>query len=1358
MKKEYVQDIADRLIEQIKSNTAPWQKPWEAGQSIEGLPINLNTGKPYRGMNLVNLMSVAENKGYEDNRWITYKGAEKLGAQVKKGEKSTSIHYWKFYEEQVLKDEDNKPILDKDGKQITVQVKLDNPRVFFANVFNAEQIDGLPPKEQIIKPIAEWERHKRAEEILEASGVSIRHKPGDAAYYRPSIDEITLPKREQFQTGDRYYATALHELGHATGHPSRLNRDLSGGFGSENYAKEELRAELASLFIGQELQIGHDPGQHIAYLKSWVKVLEDDPKEIFRAARDADLISSFLLDLSQEQKIENTQTSDQNIEEIKQVFLMRQQNQELDQSVKALNRVGKKSGFSLALQPNGDSLKATFVKGNDAIDPYLLVQKDGSMGLIKNIDSPMIMYSKPEAITAVIGAISPFREAVTVLEGAKRFIAKVQDEEEKLQIDSFTNNFKSLNDALEKQFKDHDVSALIELEKVGNLESLKVSYIGKDSDLHHYSTNISEKGFLSIAYNGVNVPSTNTGSVKTHLNDITDASLGYVDLVYNGKNHTEEVVSKLKLYKENALGDSPYTTWTTLSTVAKESGVFARISENIVPPALSEEERQQQPKFIINYLDQDKINLDVNTLVFENGKAVTLQKNEEYEAINVTSDPLTQSKILLTHINSELTMNIKNQNSEKVYIDVGFGDKEEAKQLGAKWDGKAKAWYVPAGADLTPFEKWDVIKPEQSKSEESSKVLGKRNYIKVPIEEKDEAKKLGAKWDRVQKSWYVPNGIDTKLFDKWMDNKEISTPAAKVDALAPMTLSFLQNITKGQDYEHVGYTVLYAANKAKDLSSDEEIEKLGQHIKTVIETGKGLSDPENQYIFDAVSKLKNDNGFDDWLEFEQSREEPQLDLSNIAPAMKDHIKNVEQQEEVLEQTEKTYLAVPYQEKDEAKQLGAMFDSEVKAWYVPAGINPEPLEKWLPHNQNHLDLPDTSKSISPEEEFKAALMEAGLVVHGNPIMDGKMQRVPVQGDKGSQLGGAYKGYLDGRPAGYIRNFRTGLEEKWKSNSSTFNVVDTARMRAESAQKRANEAKRLELLYEKTADQAAMLYAVADLAHEHPYLQGKGITNNGLIKVVPDPKDLPVGCEIKIAQTWQEAKAWRDQNKENGITETILTKGDLLVPGFNADGKLMMVQTINGTGFKGYMKDSKKSGSFALFGDLQNGKPFLIAEGIATAATLHEQTKQPVVAAFDSGNLAVVARELRDKYMESRIYLAADNDHIAEAKNRASGKKGILNPGAEFALQAANEIQGYVLTPKFAKDDPGTDWNDVFKTQGPGEFKQQIQAELAKAKSLEQTAKVAEVKLFAHQNEISKKKDDQKTLEKQQEQRDAMKLKR
>src|SRR5690606_4513206 len=183
----------------------------------------------------------------------------------------------------------------------------ERPRVFTAVVFNAQQIDGLPPLEA--KPVGpEPERHARAEAILSNSGAKIAHVEGDRAFYRPSTDSITLPARHQFGSADAYYATALHELGHWTGHESRLNRDLSHPFGSEGYAREELRAEIASLMLGERLEIGHDPGQHAAYVASWIKVLEDDPREIFRAAADAEKINSYVLAFEQERTQEQAQT------------------------------------------------------------------------------------------------------------------------------------------------------------------------------------------------------------------------------------------------------------------------------------------------------------------------------------------------------------------------------------------------------------------------------------------------------------------------------------------------------------------------------------------------------------------------------------------------------------------------------------------------------------------------------------------------------------------------------------------------------------------------------------------------------------------------------------------------------------------------------------------------------------------------------------------------------------------------------------------------------------------------------------------------------------------------------------------
>ncbi|MBV6447997.1 zincin-like metallopeptidase domain-containing protein [Nitrosomonas sp.] len=296
-KKAFHEQVAENLIEQLKKGVAPWQKPWKPGDLLAALPINPTTGKRYRGINSLNLMS----RAYTDPRWLTYKQAVNIGAQVRKGEKSTLVQYWKFTEEHIKKDDSGNPVLNSEGNSLKEQVRLERPRVFYASVFNAEQMDNLP--ELSIKA-PDWDPLDRAEQILLASNAVIRHGEADNAFYRPSTDSIHLPHKHQFPTPDRYYATALHELGHWTGHESRLNRDLSHPFGSEGYAKEELRAEIASMLLSGELGIGHDPGQHVAYVNSWIKALQEDPTEIFRAAADAEKIQDFVLALSQQQQID----------------------------------------------------------------------------------------------------------------------------------------------------------------------------------------------------------------------------------------------------------------------------------------------------------------------------------------------------------------------------------------------------------------------------------------------------------------------------------------------------------------------------------------------------------------------------------------------------------------------------------------------------------------------------------------------------------------------------------------------------------------------------------------------------------------------------------------------------------------------------------------------------------------------------------------------------------------------------------------------------------------------------------------------------------------------------------------------
>lgn len=294
-KKPFHESVAEQLIEQLRAGTAPWQRPWKPGESHSLLPMNPITGKRYQGINAIHLMG----QGRADPRWMTYKQAAAHEAQVRKGEKGTPIQYWKFSEDQVRRDEQGRPLLDPEGQPIKESVRLERPRVFMATVFNAEQIEGLPALQPQTMPL--WEGIDRAERILQASGARITHVPGNRAFYRPATDSITLPERGQFETADRYYATALHELGHWTGHEQRLHRDLAHPYGSEGYAREELRAEIASMILGAELGLGHDPGQHAAYVGSWIKVLQQDPLEIFRAAAEAEKIHHYVLAFEQQQ-------------------------------------------------------------------------------------------------------------------------------------------------------------------------------------------------------------------------------------------------------------------------------------------------------------------------------------------------------------------------------------------------------------------------------------------------------------------------------------------------------------------------------------------------------------------------------------------------------------------------------------------------------------------------------------------------------------------------------------------------------------------------------------------------------------------------------------------------------------------------------------------------------------------------------------------------------------------------------------------------------------------------------------------------------------------------------------------------
>ena len=718
MATDYVEQVAAAIVEQLKEGTAPWQKPWVPGERF--MPYNPTTRNDYRGGNAVWLMTQAQQQGFADPRWMTYRQAQEQDAHVRKGERGTPIQFWKWQGLEVVRDEAGKPVLDQDGQPARQMVRYERPRVMGAVVFNAEQIEGLPPAPT--RPVLpEWERHSQAEAILGNSGVTINEAPRDRAFYRLSEDTIMLPKRTQFATGDAFYATALHELGHATGHPSRLARDLTHPFGSEGYAREELRAEIASLMLGEQLGIGHDPGQHVAYVANWIKALEQDPREIFRAAADA------------------------------------------------------------------------------------------------------------EKIVTMVRSFEHVREQTTD------------------------------------------------------------------------------------------------------------------------------------------------------------------------------------------------------------------QTTDQTQAVPTT-------------------------------------DKEQE-----------QAMTTPAGS---------------------------------------------------------------------------------------------------------GATVL-----------------------------------------------------------------PPVMIRDTSPAMQPP------------SPERTYLAVPYAEKDDAKQLGAKWDRAEKAWFVPAGVSLESFTPWLPAKGSVYIAVDAN----PVEQFAEAIRESGLQLEGPPQMDGQLHRVPVEGDKGAERSGAYTGHLDGKPAGFIHNHKTGVKQNWKASGqvAALGAQDRAQMAAEAAQKRHDRAHEREQQAERTAQQVDAMWTAATPVQAHPYLADKGIEAHG---------------------------ARQDE------------AGRLLVPVQDADGRMWSVQKIGPDGFKQFQEGGRVEGGHFPIGDVDAPGPLLIAEGFATAATLHEMTDMPTIVAFNAGNLLPVAQTYRDLYPERAIFVAGDDDRQRETERDGQGRPKV-NVGRVRAEEAAAAIDGQAVFPHFAADALGTDWNDLAQAQGRPEATSQLRHAIA-----------------------------------------------
>ena len=275
-------EVTAQIIAQLEEEIFPWVKPWNAGNAVTGLPRNAISRRRYSGINILILWGAVIDGGYPSQDWLTFRQALAAGGCVRKGEKGRTI----FYADRFTPDDERKQEGEGDAPRSIPFLKR-------FTVFNAAQCDGLPERLTAEPaPLPQRELHDQAEALINATGADFR-TGGTKAFYSPAEDYVQVPPQPAFTHQIDYYRTALHELGHWTGHKTRLGRDQSGNFGTALYAREELCAELASAFLCAALGIVPTV-RHADYLGSWLAVLRQDNRAIFKAASQASKAADYL--------------------------------------------------------------------------------------------------------------------------------------------------------------------------------------------------------------------------------------------------------------------------------------------------------------------------------------------------------------------------------------------------------------------------------------------------------------------------------------------------------------------------------------------------------------------------------------------------------------------------------------------------------------------------------------------------------------------------------------------------------------------------------------------------------------------------------------------------------------------------------------------------------------------------------------------------------------------------------------------------------------------------------------------------------------------------------------------------------
>lgn len=793
---KYNDFVADLFIRSIESGTAPWTKPWSTEDMMNMAPRNPETGTLYKGSNAAMLMMTEALNGYEDPRWMTFNQAKNAGGYVRAGEHGVPLRTFIFEKEVPVLDENGKPVLDKDGKPVTEIEEVDPPIINTFTVFNVKQI-VFPPEHKYSQPMPKevtkeqvWENLQKAEDLINSTNAQIVFG-GTRAFYAPGKDYINLPKKERFKTQEGYYSTALHELSHWTGHRGRLDRPYNGRFGTPNYAREELVAEISSFMLCMNLGIGHNLENHASYVESWSKILKDDKKEIIEATRKANEAQKFITQFSQknvidEEKIYLISEKDEKKldEELLELGAFYDINENKFYIMKSTHDVSKFADYfekqQEQVQIQKSELELQFEKGQNEKGYYSKIdfetfKKINNALPMADVEGEMFKnwfaWDKSDldlkggvsggrvddrgwCRSDVINGIASNPQALNYVLRQQKVppmvylsIAHGEGSEKITETFKKTGNFMLLNDANEllheenKKAKANDQYFECDLSIVSF--NRKTKTIGDNLDFKLFQNELS----AMIRYIGTR--GGDAGDLFKHLEDGSGIKIFWDPAKLFQHDDTQKLLDSCycdALKEENKKfkkflrdNDNAYNVKNSMSKIENLQNALNKAIKFLNEQSVKESLTPEEKKVYVGQLSDLIAHAETLKQLVELDSEIDV-KGIKSDAINSLSK--SQDSENLHGI--DIPPKKANPAYADTYLVVPFYDKNEAKQLGAKWDRQIKHWYVPAGTDLNLFDKWkraDVAvnkyqREAELMEENSGAYLNKSKNMKFKTEQK----------------------------------------------------------------------------------------------------------------------------------------------------------------------------------------------------------------------------------------------------------------------------------------------------------------------------------------------------------------------------------------------------------------------------------------------------------------------------------------------------------------------------------------------------------------------------------------------------------------------------------------------